>query len=142
MKTFVVLTVSIILAGILLCPLAIAAPPSMPNDVQIVQPDPSLPKELAAFAGKWEGSGFHCGPTFPIQLFLIVEKITEEKVNLYVWYSLWGWNRREANVTQESGGYKLWFIGPTGRNEIILRKEELVLNAQPFWFTIGLKRVP
>ena len=54
MKTFVVLAVSIVLVSILFCPMAMAAPP-MPNDVQMVEPDPSLPKELAAFCGKWEG---------------------------------------------------------------------------------------
>jgi hypothetical protein len=43
MKTFVVFAVRIVLVGILFCPLAMAAPP-MPNDVQIVKPDPSLQK--------------------------------------------------------------------------------------------------
>ncbi len=56
MKTFVVLVGSIVMASILFCPMVMAAPP-MPDDVQIVQPDPSLPKELSAFFGKWEGSG-------------------------------------------------------------------------------------
>ena len=55
MKTFVVLAVSIVLLSILFCPIVMAAP-SIPNDVQIVQPDPSLPKELSAFFGKWEGT--------------------------------------------------------------------------------------
>ena len=29
-------------------------PPSMPADLQMVQPDPSLPKEPSAFFGNWE----------------------------------------------------------------------------------------
>ena len=76
MKTFDVLAVSIVLVSILFCPMVMSAP-SMPNDVQMVQPDPSLPKELSAFFGKWEGSG-----TPPY--FLIVEKIDEEKASLYI----------------------------------------------------------
>ena len=121
---------------------ATAAAPSMPKDVQMVQPDPSLPKELAAFAGKWEGSGHDSGLNTQIQLFVIVEKIAEEKAGLYVWHSVHGWNRREANVTKESGKYKLWYAGPFGRNEIMSTGEGLVFDAKPSWFTINLKRVP
>jgi hypothetical protein len=80
MKTFVVLAVSIVLVGILFCPMVVAAFP-MPDDVQIAQPDPSLPKELSAFLGKWEG--YESGTT--TDYFLIVEKIDEEKASLYVW---------------------------------------------------------
>jgi hypothetical protein len=54
MKTFVISAVSVVLVSILFCPTAMSAP-SMPADLQIVQPDPSLPKELSAFFGKWEG---------------------------------------------------------------------------------------
>jgi hypothetical protein len=105
MKTFVVLSVSIVLVSILFCPLAMAAPP-MPNDVKMVQPDPSLPKEIAGFWGKWEGSD-------PVmKLFIIVEKIGKEKANLYIWRSgilpgTEGWERIEAKVSKESGKYKL-----------------------------------
>ncbi len=107
MKTFVVLAVSIVLAGILLCPLAMAAP-SMPNDVQMVEPDPSLPKEIAGFWGKWEGT------SGPMRVFLIVEKIDGEKASLYRWNSAYqdtaeGWKRIEAKVTKEYGKYKLWY---------------------------------
>ena len=80
MKTFVVLAVSIVLASILFCPMVMAAP-SIPNDVQIIQPDPSLPKELSAFLGKWEGSNSMTS----VNYFLIVEKINEEKASLYMW---------------------------------------------------------
>jgi len=82
MKRFVVLAVSIVLMSILFCPMAIAAP-TMPSDLQVVQPDPSLPKELSAFFGKWEGFS----SLTSINLFLIVEKIDVEKANLYIWAS-------------------------------------------------------
>ena len=82
MKTFVASAVSMVLVSILFCPMVMTAP-SMPDDVQIVQPDPSMPKELSAFWGKWEGSNSMTG----INYFLIVEKIDEEKVTLYMWAS-------------------------------------------------------
>jgi hypothetical protein len=100
MKRFVVLAVSIVF-----CPMVMSAP-SMPDGLQIVQPDPSLPKELSAFWGKWEGGS--SGQDY----FLIVEKIDEEKASLWVWRSSWGdspqgWLRYEAGVIKERGKYKL-----------------------------------
>lgn len=105
-KTSAVLVQSIVLASILLCPMAMAAPP-MPNDVQMVEPAPSLPKEIADFWGKWEGSNMD------MNFFLIVEKIDEEKASVYLWRSGFGpiprgWERIEAKVTKEYGKYKLW----------------------------------
>jgi hypothetical protein len=112
MKTFVVSAVSIVLASILFCPMVMAAP-SMPSDLQMVQPDPSLPKELSAFFGKWEGSADY------YDWFLIVEKIDEKKASLYLWRKSTapeprsdipsGWIRREALVTKQGGKYKLVF---------------------------------
>ena len=112
MKTFALLAVSIVLVSILFCPLAIAAPP-MPNDVQMVQPHASLPKELAGFWGKWEGSDS------VMKLFIIVEKIVKEKASLYIWRSGFqqtpeGWERIEAKVSKESGKYKLSYPNNMG----------------------------
>jgi len=143
MKTFVVSAASIVLASILFCPMVMAAPLSMPSDLQMVQPDPSLPKELAAFWGKWEGSGYDSGVGSQIQFFLIVEKIAEEKAIVIPWHSVAGWGPRfEANVIKEDGKYKLWYRGRFGRNEITSIGEELVFDAQPSFFTINLRRVP
>jgi hypothetical protein len=126
----------------ILCHMAMAAPPSMPNDVQMVTPDPSVQKELAAFWGKWEGSGHDSGQGRQIEYFLIVEKIDGGKASLYTWHSVHGWSSREANVTKENEKYKLWYMGNFGKNEITLKGKELVFDAQPGWFTINLKRVP
>ena len=96
-----------VLVSILFCPMAIAVP-TMPADLQMVQPDPSLPKELSAFFGKWEWI------SNPAEFFLIVEKIDEEKASLYVWRGgSWpqrtpiGWERVEAKVIKDRGKYKL-----------------------------------
>ncbi|MBE0626923.1 MAG: hypothetical protein IH606_19145 [Burkholderiales bacterium] len=125
---------------------ATAAPPSMPGDVQMVQPDPSLPKELAAFSGKWEGSGLDTAKG-QIQFFLIVEEITKEMATLRVWHSVHGWSQREAEVANESGKYKLRYKGPFGKNVITSTGAGLVFDAQhrdgkASWFTINLKRAP
>jgi hypothetical protein len=95
-----------VLASILFCPTVMVAL-TIPADLQIVQPDPSLPKELSAFFGKWEWI------SNPAELFIIVEKIDEEKASLYVWRSgsllhgIPGWERIEANVIKDRGKYKL-----------------------------------
>jgi hypothetical protein len=143
MKTFLALAVSIVLVSILFCPMVMAAP-SMPADLQIGQPDPSLPKELSAFFGKWEGTG-------RIQYFLIVEKIDEEKTSLYVWEvpsteaPAPMWIRYEAQVIKERGKYKLSYRSRFGNCDLVLKGE--VLNwsrssAIGSSESVRLKRVP
>jgi hypothetical protein len=97
----------VVLVTILFCPMAIAVP-TMQADLQMVRPDPSLPKELSAFFGKWEWI------SNPAEFFIVVEKIDEEKASLYVWRSgSWpqgtpiGWERVEAKVIKDRGKYKL-----------------------------------
>jgi hypothetical protein len=130
MKTFFVLAVSIISLSILLCPLAMAAPP-MPNDVQMVKPNPSLPKEIADFWGKWEG-----GDSF-MSLFIIVEKIDEAKASIYIWRSGFGaqapagWERIEAKVNKESGKYRLSFRNPLGSISVFYLKGKKLVGDTP-----------
>ena len=136
-KTSAVLVASIVLASILFCPMAMAAPP-MPDDLQMVEPDPSLPKELAGFWGKWEGSDAR------MNFFLIVEKIDEEKASLYIWRSgygpvAFGWERIEAKVSKEYGKYKLWFF-KGGIREYALRGK--YLDGSSGGGNVTLSRVP
>ena len=126
MKPLLGSAVSIILVSILFCPIGMTAPP-MPADVQIVQPDPLLPKELSAFWGKWNlASGMY-------KVFVIVEKIGEEKASLYVWRDGEGWERVEAIVIKRrgkySGKYKLWYQAPFGEVENTLKGEYLVSSS-------------
>ena len=121
---FVLLVLSTVLFSTLFCPM-VRAVPSMPDDVQMVQPDPSLPKDISAFWGKWQGiSGNE-------EWFLIVEKIGEEKARLYHWRTgsgrrgSPGWRRTKAEVIQDRGKYKLRFIGVEGTNELTLRGKYL-----------------
>ena len=126
--------------------LAIAAPP-IPSEVQMVQPDSSLPKGLRSFWGKWEGRGFDYGQGKEIEFFVIFEKITEKEASLFTWHTVHGWSpRREAKVTRQGGEYKLSYKGPFGTNEMGLQGDELVFDAQregkSSWFTLKLKRIP
>ena len=130
MKTFIVLAVSIISVSIFFSPMLMAVP-SMPDEVQMVQPDPSLPKELSAFFGKWQGiSGRE-------EFFLIVEKIDKEKASLYFWRTGGprigspGWQRAKADVIEDRGKYKLRFVGRGATHEFKLRGEQLDWSALP-----------
>ena len=112
MKIFAVLPVSIVLVGILFCPMVRAAPP-IPDFVQIVAPDPSLPKELSAFFGKYEGFNN------PFKYFVIVAQIDKEKAVLHIWRDCAnsqspmarfnGWETIDAQVFKERGEYQLWY---------------------------------
>jgi len=126
MKTSVVLAVSIVLVSIFFCHMVMAVP-TLPADLQIVQPDPSLPKELSAFFGKWEWI------SDPAEFLIIVEKIDAEKASLYVWRSgFWpqgtpmGWERIEAKVIKNRGKYKLSYLAPYGNAEYTLMGEDLI----------------
>jgi hypothetical protein len=138
MKTFVLLAASIVLMSILFCPMVMAAP-SMPADLQMDQPDPSLPKELSTFFGKWQSTAD------PENFFVIVEKIDEEKASLYIWYyGLAGappsWARREAQVIKERGKYKLWWSGRFGKSDLTLNGENLNISGPSG--SDKLRRVP
>ncbi len=143
MKNFILLPVSIVLVSILFCPIVMAGPGSMPNDLQMVEPTPSLPKELSAFFGKWESK------KYPDRFFLIVEKIDEEKASLYVWRGggthnwpegmLLGWERIDAKVTKELGKYTVWYQSRMGIAKFTLKGEYLDSNNP--WLT-PLRRVP
>jgi hypothetical protein len=107
----------------------------------MVQPDPSLPKELAAFWGKWDGL-----PGVD-QYFLIVEKIDEEKASLYILAIVSTesiaapfWMRYEAQVMKERGKYKVWYSGPFGNVELTLKGESLNYDSRTS--SRRLKRVP
>ncbi len=140
MKTFVLLAVSILLVSIVFCTMVIAVP-SLPDDVRMVQPNPSLPKELSAFWGKWQGAKGN------LEFFVIVERIGQKKARLYLWSSGGsrrgspGWRRVKADVIQESGKYKLRFVGSQGTVEFTLIGEQLEWYVAPS-FSAGLTRVP
>ena len=60
----------------------------LPSDINIVPPNPSLPKEVAALSGKWEGSW-----TRGRSMILVVEKIISENEMQFVYaWGDWGAN--------------------------------------------------
>ena len=112
-----VLFLVMFLIFMLLTPSVLLALPPIPRDARITEPDPSLPKELTTFLGKWEATGRRAG-----SMAIIVEKLNEEKANLYI-YENSRWNRREANVSKEREKYKIWFQGKMGINEMSLKED-------------------
>ena len=108
--------------------------PSLPDDLNIVQLDPALPKELADFSGKWEGkSGAR-------EFYLIVEKIDREKATLRL-SNAYGWETMPANIVKEYGKWKIWFSGRYGQNEFSLRGKYLDLYLPP-GVTVTFTKVP
>ena len=143
MKTIVVLAISIVLVSVLSCHPIVMTVPSMPANLQMVQPNPSLPEELSAFFGKWQGfSGNQ-------EFFLIVEKIGKEEASLYSWRTGGsrrgspGWHRVKAEVIKDRGKYKLWFVGRgrEGTSELTLKGERLDWS-RPRSLSVVLTRVP
>jgi hypothetical protein len=121
--------------------MVMAGPSSMPSDLQIVEPDPSLPIELSAFFGKWEGFG---GNT---DWFLIVEKIDKEKASVYLWakssFSYMvpqGWNRCEALVTKQGGKYILQFRDSYSNYRLTVKEQYLDMDTKSGG--ARLRRVP
>lgn len=71
----------------------------LPSDVNIVPPGPSVPKELAAYSGKWAGNWGNGGDTI-----LVVEEIIppSSAVIIYSWGKSYytkksGWTRQHAD---------------------------------------------
>lgn len=106
--------------------------PSLPSDLKRVPPDPSLPKELSAFWGRWEGDDGYS------KIIYIFEKIDNEKASLYIYRSRGdeisgaGWYRVEVNVIKERGKYKIWYRsrGALGNVELTLKGEYLNVSTQ------------
>jgi hypothetical protein len=137
---------------LLISGVVLAAPP-MPNDLQMVEPDPALPKELRDFWGKWQGGTFLGRfPANRLDFFVIVEKIGEKNANLYFWSSRTDkWERiLDAEVVKDGSEYKIRFrvlVSSIERvNELSLKKDgkmELYLtDIMAGYNTVMLKRVP
>ncbi len=86
-----------------------------------------------------------------VPLFLIVEKIDEEKASLYVWRNITNevpgnpvWTRYEAKVIKDRGRYKLQFQSRFSYNDLTLKGIALDCtgNGHPFEPDTRLKRVP
>ena len=106
-KRLGLIVIMLVLAGCIMPTMAVAVPP-IPSDVQMVAPDPSLPKELADFWGKWQGRTVWGNRGF--DFFIIVEKIGEKNANLYFWSTGTGkWERIEADVIKDGSEYKIRF---------------------------------
>jgi len=112
--------VLMVLAGVSLCSCAttksLTSVP-LPEDVQIVPPDPNLPPEIKAFSGKWSGSSEwqNRRNNDGVDVILIVEKIINEQQAMVViasgdgrgWKIGRGWERSTANFLKTEEGISL-----------------------------------
>jgi hypothetical protein len=90
----------------------------LPENVQIVPPDPNLPPEIRAFSGKWSGSWEwqNRRNNDGVDAILIVEKIINEQQAMVVsasgngrggWRITRGWERSTANFSKTDKGITL-----------------------------------
>ena len=110
------------------CGIVMAFPP-LPTELQMAEPDPSLPKELRELWGKWEGEGTP-GKAARSSLYIVIEKIDDKKATLWLNQdtAIKGWSKNEANVAKESGKYKVWYRGRIGLYEFSLKGERLIFD--------------
>jgi hypothetical protein len=127
-----VATAIIVATWMLTCILANAAElPAIPpipekfKNIQIVKPDPSVPKEVADFSGEWEGAWKYVGPaqwgSFGQETRcarLIVYEVSADKIKiLYGWGEspFWGgkagWRLFESDIRDENEKKRFSFIG-------------------------------
>jgi hypothetical protein len=131
MKKMVVAGV-IVTSWMLACLLAIAAElpairpiPKKFKNIQIVKPDPSVPKEVADFSGEWEGAWKYVGPmqwgSFGQEtrrVKLIAYEVSANKIKiLYGWgespfrRGKAGWRLFESDLMDDNGKKRFSFIG-------------------------------
>jgi hypothetical protein len=93
----------------------------LPKDINIVSPSPDLPKEIAAFAGKWQGTWIiqrgRKGEKIPREAVLIVEEIDKQEAKIIYAFGpfsgvqeLKGWYKRFKAKVIPGATTKIEFI--------------------------------
>ena len=82
----------------------------LPKKIQIIQPTGDLPKEIAAFSGRWEGVWE--GGAWEVKAVLVVEEIFGDSARV-----IYGWSRY-ASITADYEVYKKVKIVPGPKPKI------------------------
>jgi hypothetical protein len=109
---------------------AVAPMPEQFKEIKVVKPDPSVPKDIAAFLGEWEGVWKYVGATgdsifksLPIgeetrRSKLLVYEVSSDKIKvLYGWGNSpytggkGGWRLFESEIRDENGKKRFSFTG-------------------------------
>lgn len=152
------LAVLMVLAGMALCSRATAGSftsvPPLPDNVQIVPPDPSLPEAIKAFSGKWSGQ-WHMQRN-PSQLgaeaVLVVEEIPDERHARIVYAtgaqtrSLPGITRETVDISKDERGVFLSFSPVKSNKKCKFRISGNGENLEGIWlgwetFEVTMKRI-
>ena len=98
------LVVTLVFVGLTLCfsMSSDAQGPPLPNNINIVSPSPNLPKDIAAFSGKWAGAWSHGA-----EIILVVEEIQDTWATVvYSWGATPrfdpGFSRQKCKVISDS----------------------------------------
>ena len=96
------------------------------KSIQIAKPDPSVPKEIAAFLGEWEGAWKYVGPMGRQLSFgqesrrakFIIYEVSSDKIKFL--YGIAesphhpgkeGWRKLETDIREEGGKTRFSFVG-------------------------------
>jgi hypothetical protein len=143
----------ILMGGISGCATPSSTPSSskipLPFDINIVTPDPNLPKEIQALSGKWAGTWQHLSGS--LDAMLIVEKVDQQTAQVIyasddnaAWGVTKSWRREKASVSYENervmvmlpSGIEVWL---TKGNDNILEGRR---NTPHGIVNIKMKKVP
>ncbi len=105
----------------------------LPTDINIVTPDPNLPKEIQALSGKWAGTWEHISGS--LDAILIVEKV-DKQVAQVIYASgdnaTWGvtrsWRREKGSVSYENG--KVIVMLPSGIEFWLTKEGDNILEGR------------
>jgi hypothetical protein len=149
--SFVVLVVLVVVSNLILKP-ALAGDIPLPDEINIVAPEPDLAKEIAAFSGKWKGIWNGVG----LEAMLIVEEINDERAKvIYAWgegsRDKKGYSRFIAKVIpgskkiefgRKGNNYEIKFIFEMKKDlRSIKGTREFYSNQGNFYSTITMKKV-
>lgn len=101
----------------------------LPKKIEIVPPSPNLPKEIAAFSGRWEGTW---EGSRPLDSILIVENIEPEKAKVvYAWGGSYSTTRDYSRYTAKilpGAKPKLEFSSPYARFVFEMEEDLKTIN--------------
>ncbi len=159
-KVFSVMAIVAILSLAYICLAADPLPPVPPlpkkfKDIQIVKPDPSLPKEFADFIGEWEGAWKYEGA---LGMLTYGQEVRRVKIIMYeastsgtikLIYGIGaspfqggkGWRKYDAEISKDGEKMYFSFMPPSGYSLQFRLQNGLLLGRQGGSYAIEMKKI-